>query len=71
MGISMFLGQPVDSSMQPMSIMAAQPKPQQPPQMQGSASKKPSGTAGTAMRKGANAFKTQGQEAESDRSSRE
>lgn len=35
MGMSLFMAQPIDSTMQPTSILAAQPKPQQPPQQQG------------------------------------
>jgi len=35
LGLSLFLGQPLDSTMTPQSIIAAQPKPQQAPQMGG------------------------------------
>ena len=41
MGMSLFLGQPMDSTMEPMSIQAAQPVPKVPPQ-QGPVSKKSS-----------------------------
>lgn len=41
MALSLFLGQPLDSTMTPMAIMAAQPSPQQQPQQQGG-SKPPS-----------------------------
>lgn len=43
MGLSMFMGQPLDSSMKPASIMASQPQPVAPQQPQ--QAKKPSATA--------------------------
>lgn len=39
MGLSLFLGQPMDSSMTPASIQAAQPQPQVPPAAQGGGTK--------------------------------
>lgn len=69
MGISLFLGQPLDSTMQPMSIMAAQPKPQGQPMPPGKAPGKPKGSP-KALTKTSGMYKTPGQEAESDRSDR-
>ena len=70
MGISLFLGQPMDSSMQPMSIMAAQsvflpknPPPQPGPKM---------GKKGTTnLGKSNKTYQTTTQAAESDRSNRD
>jgi hypothetical protein len=65
-GMSIFLGQPLDSSMNPMNIQAAQPQqPQMPPQ-QGQPKPKPA----KVNEKNANMYQTSGQEAERDRSSR-
>ena len=44
-GMSMFLGQPLDSTMTPQAIMAAQPAPPQPQQAQASALTKKGSTA--------------------------
>ena len=68
MGISMLLGSPLDSTMQPQSIQSAQSVfiQQQPPQPQGS-----QGKPSKMNNKGSNAYKTPNQEAESDRSSRD
>jgi hypothetical protein len=68
MGISLFLGQPIDSSMQPSSIISAQMTmaAQAPPQSQGK-QKKPTTKAGTMMQKGAKSYETANQAAESDR----
>lgn len=66
---SMFVGQALDSTMQPASIMAAQPKPQAPaPQQESNGSKgRPSALKG----KSTNMYKTPGQAAEGDRSDRD
>jgi hypothetical protein len=74
MGISLLMGQPVDSTMQPMSIMAAQGsmmQPANPNQNQPMKSKKVSQQAGKGLEKGAAKYQTQDQAAESDRTSRE
>lgn len=72
LGISLFLGQPMDSSMQPMSIIAAQASmqtaSQTAPQPQG---KKPTKEAGKSLGKGAKAYQTPSQSAEADRTKRE
>lgn len=67
--MSLFMGQAMNTSMTPASIMAAQPQPQQAPQAQ--ANGKVSAKAGTEMKKGANSYKTTTQAAEGDRSDRE
>lgn len=69
MSLSLFMGQPLDSTMQPMSIQSAQASmmPAQPPTPQG---KKPTAEAGKAMSKGVNMYKTTSQSAEGDRSAR-
>jgi hypothetical protein len=71
-GISLFLGQPMDSSMNPQSIIAAQPKPQQQPQQNQSA-KKPakSGEKSKIGNKTNNMYKTADQAAEGDRAGRD
>lgn len=67
-GISLFLGQPMDSSMTPNAIMAAQPapKPQQSPQPQGKNKRSTSN-----LGKSNKSYQTTTQSAESDRSDRE
>lgn len=68
--ISLFLGQPTDTSMSPSSIQAAQPKgqmPQNPPTKGGKLTNK----AGTDMNKNAKMYRTPGQSAEEDRGGRE
>lgn len=70
MSISLFLGQPVDASMQPMSIQAAQPKPQAPvPPQQGSQA---SGNKGTTKDLGklSKSYQTPLQSSETDRATR-
>lgn len=67
MGLSILLGQPVDSTMTPQSIQAAQPKPQMPQQGQA----KGSGKSMKALNKTANSYRTPGQTAEKDRSDRD
>lgn len=67
-GISLFLGQPMDSSMVPSSILAAQPLPAQPPpQSQGSTKPKPAQLKGKSNKM----YQTPGQNAEMDRSTRD
>lgn len=63
---SLFLGAPMDSSMQPQNIMAAQPMPKQPPQQQGAGKPKPS----KVNEKQAKSYMTTSQAAESDRGDR-
>ena len=65
---SLFLGQPLDSSMQPSSILAAQPQPKAPPP-QGPV--KGGGKSMKSLGKSNNSYKTTTQEAESDRSNRD
>lgn len=67
MSLSLFLGQPLDSSMTPSSIMAAQPIPKAPPPQQGQATKGSTSKLG----KSNNSYKTAEQTAESDRSNRD
>lgn len=67
--VSLFMGQALNSSMSPNSIIAAQPKPKMAPQAQNNG--KISAKAGTEMKKGANSYKTTTQAAEGDRSSRD
>ena len=70
--MSMFLGQPLDSSMQPSSIQAAQPQPKGPPpnQAQGQQGKAVKGSP-KALKKVSNDYQTPGQNAEKDRSARD
>lgn len=67
--VSLFMGQALNSSMSPSSIIAAQPKPRMAPQAQQNG--KISAKAGTDMKKTANSYKTTTQAAEGDRSSRD
>lgn len=66
MGLSLFLGQPLDSSMSPNAIMSAQPTPQQAPQpeQQASNGKSISQKAGNALQKGAKSMQTATQASE-------
>lgn len=67
-GISLFLGQAMDSSMTPANILAAQPKPQQPmPQQQGGTKPKPT----QLKEKSTKMFQTPSQGAEADRANRD
>jgi hypothetical protein len=71
-GISLFLGQPLDSTMNPQSIIAAQPKPVAPSGQQ----QQPGGNKGkpkskTSLTKMSNSYKTPSQAAESDRANRD
>lgn len=68
LGISLFLGQAIDSTMTPASIMAAQPQPK--PQQQGQAQgKTKKGTS--SLGKSNKSYMTPGQSAEHDRSNRD
>lgn len=70
MGLSLFLGQPMDSTMTPSSIVAAQPKPVQPKQTDQNApmkGRKGSGSLG----KSNSTYNTPEQSAERDRASRD
>jgi hypothetical protein len=68
MGLSLFLGQAVDQSMTPLSIMSAQPVPQQPQQSQPQGKTK-RGTS--TLGKSNKSYMTPSQSAEADRSGRE
>lgn len=70
MGISLFLGQPIDSTMTPQSIMAAQPKPKPQNQNQQSPEKKQKHST-SSLNKVSKSYQTPGQGAEADRSSRD
>lgn len=65
LGISLFLGQPIDSTLTPAGIQGAQSAfmPAQQPQAPGNTGKKPSDKASSAMMKGAKAYQTPGQRA--------
>jgi hypothetical protein len=69
-GISLFLGQPIDMTMQPMSIIAAQPMPTPMPAAQGGAKGKTRKGTST-LGKSNSSYMTGDQNAESDRSGRE
>ena len=66
MNLSLFMGQPLDSTMIPSSIQAAQPMPTQPPPQ----NKKPSQSAAKAMEKGHNQYMTPLQSSEAHKASR-
>lgn len=68
-GMSLFLGQPLDSSMSPTSIMAAQPQPTQPPG-QGSAQHASEGKP-SAIKKLPASYQTPAQAADKARASRD
>ncbi len=68
--VSLFLGQPLDTSMLPTSIMAAQPQPVPPPQQQ-PGKVKSKGSSTQKMGKTNNSYRTPNQAAESDRSGRD
>ncbi len=70
MGISLFMGTPVDNTMLPSSIQAAQPKPQMAPQQQGQRPKG-GGHSMKSLGKSNNSYQTPLQAAQQDRSSRE
>jgi hypothetical protein len=64
LGLSMFLGQPLDSTMTPQAIISAQPVPKAPPQLPAKGGK------ANALGKGAKGAMTPGQAAEQDRADR-
>lgn len=64
LGISLFLAQPMDSTMTPQGIMAAQPAPEAPPPQPGEPRQKHSMTA---LNKMPGMYQTNGQAAEEDR----
>lgn len=67
-GMSLFIGQALDSTMTPQAIIAAQPKPQAPQPNQGQ--KQKSGEKSKIGNKTNDMYKTASQEAEGDRSAR-
>jgi hypothetical protein len=71
MGLSLFLGQALDDTMTPTSIMAAQPKPQQGPQQPPAPKGKGKGSPSKMSNKSSNLYKTSSQEGEQDRSDRD
>lgn len=73
MSLSLFMHQPLDLSMQPSSIMAAQPHPPQnaPNQSQGSAQNGSKGRPSALKGKSTNMYNTPNQTAERDRAARE
>ncbi len=62
MGLSMFIGQPLDSTMTPQAIISAQPKPQEQPQQQ--QGNPPPASSVKALGKSPSLYKTPGQAAE-------
>jgi hypothetical protein len=70
LGLSLLLGQPLDSTMSPASIMAAQPVPTQPPQQAGGKMKGGKATTNS-MLKTTKSYNLPNQAAELDRSSRD
>lgn len=72
-GLSLFLAQPLDNSMTPSSIVAAQPKPQQPPPQGQNAPppKQTSKKSSNALNKEAKSYRTPGQASEEDRANRD
>jgi hypothetical protein len=71
LGVSLFIGQPLDATMQPTSIQAVQAvyAPKQPPQQPQGKPKK--GSPSKMNEKGATAYRTPNQTAEADRSARD
>jgi len=69
--ISLLLGQPLETSMQPSSIVAAQPKPKAPQQPQGGEKPKGAKKGTSTLGKSNSSYKTPNQAAESDRSDRD
>lgn len=67
MGLSLFLGQPLDSTMSPQAIISAQPKPKATPQQAPVKNKRGTASLGKSNKN----YMTPNQSAESDRSSRE
>lgn len=68
LGLSILMGQPMDSSMTPASIQAAQPKPA--PQQNQQTGQLKGRKGGTALGKSNNSYQTASQAAESDRGNR-
>lgn len=68
LGLSLFMGEPLDSTMQPMAIMAAQPTPQ-PASQQAQGGKKLTQDAGSKMIKGSKSMQTAAQASEAMHSS--
>lgn len=69
-GLSLFLGQPIDSSMTSSAIQAAQPKPKAPPPEQQGSSKAMTKKGGNALNKMPKSYMTPGQASEADRNKR-
>lgn len=69
-GLSLFLGQPIDTTMSPMSILAAQPQPTPMPAAQGGAKGKTRKGTST-LGKSNKSYMTASQNAEEDRSGRD
>ncbi len=67
LGLSMFLGQPLDNSMQPVSILSAQPMPAQPNPGQ----KQPKSGSTSKLGKDNKSYRTPNQAAEYDKASRD
>lgn len=68
LSLSLFMAQPMDSTMTPMAIVSAQPMPAMVPQQQGGAApKKISQSAASGLNKMAGMYKTQGQSAEANK----
>lgn len=70
LGISLFLGQPLDSTMTPQGIMGAQPTPVPPMQQQTASGGMKNKKGSKALDKAPNQYKTALQSAESDRADR-
>lgn len=68
-GLSMFMAQPLDSTMQPASIMAAQPQSNAPQMPQQGSQRPPSASSMKGMAKLPTAYKTPGQAREAEKSS--
>ncbi len=68
-GLSLFMAQPLDTSMLPASIIAAQPKPKQPMQQSGAPMKNRKGA--NSLGKSNKTYRTQSQASEEDRANRE
>lgn len=69
MGVSLFLGQPIDSSMNPMSIQSAQPQPKPMPPQQNQSN--PKGTSAQKLGKTNKSYMTRDQSREYDRSNKD
>lgn len=71
MSMSLFIGQPLDSSMQPQSILAAQPHPNSKPGAQGGQQPMKNRKGTNSLGKSNSNYMTPGQGAEKDRSNRD